>query len=826
MNQNNTFWKLINNHRVEIPIIQRDYAQGRDEQDDPKAAQIRKKFVTDLVTNLDNRTAPVHLDFVYGKINGRIDVHTRQKNKTAIDGLLKSVKAYSDTLKINIKYEFLEKSATTDGGSPDTTFVPLDGQQRLTTLYLLHWYLLTRTQKSRTALLNFTYRTRPGSDSFCRALSTADFLIDDPSQYGAAKQNLLSSQISDRSWFFSYWRKDPTVKGMLKVLDEIHGHLSSYSIERLEPMLKSLTESDLISFDFLDMDKFELTDDLYVKMNARGKQLSDFENFKTWIQEHVKKENLKILTEEWHKRIDIQWADLFWRFKKKNSFEVDDQYMAFFNLMALNTYAGTLEVNDSKISAAANFNFDLLRKNDYISPAVYKSIGCFSETELNHIFYTLSALEGNGYHELETILKPLYPDGKDRILSKLLGPDLLTINLWDRCYLHALICFISARRINVSSYSDEERRQLFEWARVTKNLIYNSTIDSTPDYISALKSIIRLSEHQFQIYSYLASDYVDEVLFLSPAQLTEEKVKCRLIAADGAWENELIDAENHAYFYGQIGFLLLFSRINKEDYFKDFIRYAAKAKVLFSDEAFTADANKFRLQRALLTKGNFLIESGGNISFCRSVRGTLRQREENWRRLFRNNEKNLYLKDLLDDDRALIDIINESPVTDWRRVFISAPKCIGYCNQRMIKVRNDSEVTLLSQSQMNHYHTDLYLYALWIMLEKSGTLHFSAFNEQIRHNDVKSSNEEPCLRLKSFSYGDSLYTVAVYSEGSKAEFSIEFYNQDQVDIHDNIKTSLANLSFEEKGLRYSKNVDEQTVADTLRSLSDSLLKIQ
>jgi hypothetical protein len=113
--QINTFWRLLNNHRIEIPIIQRDYAQGRDEIDDPKAAQIRKKFITDLVARLTGQTTPLHLDFVYGKINGKIDFHTRQKNKSAIDGLLKSVQAYSDTLKINVRYEFLENSNTENG---------------------------------------------------------------------------------------------------------------------------------------------------------------------------------------------------------------------------------------------------------------------------------------------------------------------------------------------------------------------------------------------------------------------------------------------------------------------------------------------------------------------------------------------------------------------------------------------------------------------------------------------------------------------------------------------------------------------------------------
>ena len=73
---------------VEIPLIQRDYAQGRPD------AQIEEIRVSFLEVLLDAITGgePVGLDFVYGKIDG-------------------------------------------------ATFHPLDGQQRLTTLFLLHWYV-------------------------------------------------------------------------------------------------------------------------------------------------------------------------------------------------------------------------------------------------------------------------------------------------------------------------------------------------------------------------------------------------------------------------------------------------------------------------------------------------------------------------------------------------------------------------------------------------------------------------------------------------------------------------------------------------------------
>ena len=105
---------------IEIPIIQRDYAQGR--QDDV-VSRIRATFLAVLHRSLTG-WEPVSLDFVYGDVTG---------------GKL----------------------------------TPLDGQQRLTTLFLLHWYIATRAaiqDGSDDCLQKFTYETRYSSRDFCQRL--------------------------------------------------------------------------------------------------------------------------------------------------------------------------------------------------------------------------------------------------------------------------------------------------------------------------------------------------------------------------------------------------------------------------------------------------------------------------------------------------------------------------------------------------------------------------------------------------------------------------------------------------------------------------------
>ena len=76
---------------VEIPMIQRDYAQGRK---DKKTSYIREKFLKDIYSALSNEedNAELNLDFIYGYVENK-------------------------------------------------TFIPLDGQQRITTLFIIYWFL-------------------------------------------------------------------------------------------------------------------------------------------------------------------------------------------------------------------------------------------------------------------------------------------------------------------------------------------------------------------------------------------------------------------------------------------------------------------------------------------------------------------------------------------------------------------------------------------------------------------------------------------------------------------------------------------------------------
>ena len=134
-----TFMEIIRNCKIEIPIIQRDYAQGRKSS---RINPIRKKFVKDIIYALNDDSKKLHLDFVYGRIDGKNQKLIFTKNKEAIENILLAVKGYAN--QCSIEFDPKIKVPETINDTAYSNFIPLDGQQRLTTLYILHWYILQR----------------------------------------------------------------------------------------------------------------------------------------------------------------------------------------------------------------------------------------------------------------------------------------------------------------------------------------------------------------------------------------------------------------------------------------------------------------------------------------------------------------------------------------------------------------------------------------------------------------------------------------------------------------------------------------------------------
>lgn len=258
------FGQTINGTQVktiEIPLFQRDYAQGRQSE---QARHVRERFIADLCAALDSGP-DIHLDFVFGDV-------------------------VKDTL------------------------YPLDGQQRLTTLFLLHCYLAWHQPKDTTSTQPwhaFHYATRPGAREFCQFLTKC---------HPEMSEEILSAWLCDQASYLPTWKHDPTIQGMLVVLDSLHQHYRGQASERLNTAWQRLTdpENPAIRFLLLPVAAQQLDNTLYVKMNSRGRPLTEFENFKADLEALLHKNPAidDASVSAFSRKIDTDWADLFWEYCK------------------------------------------------------------------------------------------------------------------------------------------------------------------------------------------------------------------------------------------------------------------------------------------------------------------------------------------------------------------------------------------------------------------------------------------------------------------------------------------------------------------------------
>jgi hypothetical protein len=256
--------------RIEIPLIQRDYAQGRAGK---AVARIRGDFL-DVLRRAVTGGEPVSLDFVYGDV---------------VEGTLR----------------------------------PLDGQQRLTTLFLLHWYLASRAGRldEEQGWKRLTYATRASARLFCERLvccQPPSELLD------------LSAWIEDQPWFLHTWCHDPTIQSMLLMLDAMH---QCFAQDDCVAAWERLIDRDrpAISFHLLPMSEMGLDEDLYIKMNSRGKPLTPFENFKARFEQVLEK-SCPDCVAEFARRVDGEWSDTLWPYRGGDSI-VDDEFLRYFEFI-------------------------------------------------------------------------------------------------------------------------------------------------------------------------------------------------------------------------------------------------------------------------------------------------------------------------------------------------------------------------------------------------------------------------------------------------------------------------------------------------------------
>jgi hypothetical protein len=540
------FHDLLKKQRVEIPIIQRDYAQGRID-----AKEVRANFLKALYDSL-NSNSPIKLDFIYGS---------------------------------NI----------------NNSFQPLDGQQRLTTLFLLHWYAATigneLSTENRALLSKFSYETRITSREFCLAL------VNNPINIDIKLEKAISTNIIDSNWFFLSWKNDPTIDSMLRTIDDIHKVFSK--VDRLWNKLTSSESS--ISFYYVELENIGLTDDLYIKMNARGKLLTSFENFKATFQKYIddnRWEDGVEVTNRFALRIDTCWTDYIWHnFKKNNS--VDEALMRFIATNAMVSLSIGNSVVDERISKIKQ----LQEQPDSVRPEYFTKEGFLHLVESFEIYERVLENKKN--------IKLLFPFWRHKTENSILSTVVYESNVQNSASYTQKVLFYAQteylRRVDVFKESNFQ-----DWMRVTRNIVSRANLDkdgkrndiirSPESFDGVINLINELAKGCENIYQYL-SELGNLKSQFSKDQIDEEKNKAKLIIYKPHLKELIFSAEDNELLSGRIEFIFYaIGYDNNVDNFKeaDFINVQKVFATYFNTENSLNDD----LRRALLT-----IEVGGSYEF-------------------------------------------------------------------------------------------------------------------------------------------------------------------------------------------------------------------
>ena len=545
-----TYWNFIQKHGISIPVIQRDYAQGREGKE-----VLRSKLLGSIKDSLDDNDngKSLVLDFVYGMkdAEGRIN--------------------------------------------------PLDGQQRLTTLWLLHWYLLLKSSnnsltdeeiKNLSILSKFTYETRISSRKFCECLCKKN-------NFAALRksQEDIRKEIEKQTWFMGEWKQDPTVKAMLNMLGGAKGIQEIFTQNHSTYWDRLTGDECPITFYYLSLDGeiAQTPDDIYIKMNARGEHLTDFENFKADLIKYVRddKGNWKSIFTDQEKNpelalsqlIDSEWTNIFWsqlsedekkpieNNEEREAPNVDRQFFAFLNRYFLNCIfiqAAAEEEEEEKEAkdAFSQYAYGKEGKADtelkYTDFGLYENAGVITSDNfkaLKQIFGTLPKNIGT----INDFSKPywddkstfsIFPCYEGNVKNQKLKAEqkvLKSITQKERVAFYGVCCYLE-------NCNNEERvfkcDSFKEWMRFVWNMARNSDVETVDSMIKVISKIKEIKEHTHNIIDYLKEqDKVDKPTTYFDRQWDEEIWKATIRFNNNEETKKLLD-NAEGKFHGSIRFLL------------------------------------------------------------------------------------------------------------------------------------------------------------------------------------------------------------------------------------------------------------------------------
>lgn len=584
-NNSSYFKKLINDYIIYVPEFQRNYLQGDDSNESIKYK--RDRLLDDIFDCIKSQSKSINLGFIYGRVE----------------------KSYKGKL-----------------------FYPYDGQQRLTTLYFLYlliYFKFKKYDEIDSIKEKLSYQTRISTNRFIE--SFLSWILD-----SKEKDNIyndfwnkdgkdLKGFIMNQDWFMmNEWNYDVSIINMLSIIVEISRRIKENLVDKTGIVnFIDKDENNPFQFDFIYVDDISKSDDLYIKINARGKALSPFENLKSDIDEYWNNEDKT--------KLDAEWTEYVWNQLDENDKNKEKSFdNSFYNLLSNIFYLQYLvgldqnNINDKILIEIENKYKKGIVDKEWITPKLccdspYQMISSF----LDAMIGSFKSIKDK---QIESVNRKIFGLGdyqNNNGQNKIERADLFEIFVY---YYSVSSLF----RKNDMEFTDKSNL-LNEIETVTNRIIENQRpyLDSPTNLVKALKSVKVLIDNSIEshgVYKFFLSidnDKKESIRDgLMKEQVEEEILKAKLIDKDSRYVVLFNKGYSELKNKGQLGFIFYLvkknnslSKIGIEDVSYESFEKTLNQIISIQNFIIGEFTNYELLLRAILAKakGSFFWERRNNL---------------------------------------------------------------------------------------------------------------------------------------------------------------------------------------------------------------------
>lgn len=619
-----------------------------------------------------------------------------------------------------------------------------DGQQRITTLYLLLGLLNKHSRndsfknylKTSTKELRLQYAIRE---------STLFFLEDLTCKFFITNGVTAVDDIKNEAWYFKDYDLDPSVQSMLDALKAIERKLRGVKAVQFGEFIVNH-----ISFLYIDLGNRKNGEETFVVINTTGEPLSATENLKPHLITKQPQEHQDACSKKWE-----EWETFFWQNRGEND-TADNGLKEFFRWITL------LNLDRQNDDGLAEFEHIQDEETDDYDFSTILNVVTFDDIcryfDIVKSIFSDKSIFGN--EDDKTLLSPNAKGNQQVDWFKVLP----VIAYCKKFPVHTERDLLRVKQFfsNVAKI-DNVRKNVKELLPKAIDIIYN-----LPD--SDMTSILKEKDVSTQILS-------DEEKEKFNLYLNKKNVRTEL-------ENRFWKEEAHPVWNGEIQPLLEWSKVNGAFDADLFDVCSETFNKLFHDDMEYEELDITR--RALLTLNlneyPKIFKGYTNYSFC--------YESSDWQTLIKENVKEFgkFIKklngknDIYAEQEKMISNSSKE-YKDKLKYFVEYPELLKYCEQKNVQWDNDLKT--------------------WWLIAQIRAIKYIKLENFLLYLDLKSKYDD----MKVYEYEGSVAylesagetAIDMFYEGSN-KYTLQLFNRD-----DSISKAKYKSIAEKLGLEWNKD---------------------